>query len=206
MMRATLTRLIAVSFIAAILGAALTGSAGAQDAAGGEMVKVRPADRAAVTACLKHAAEAAARRTEALNKKNEREESNPEKLDPAAWHARAGERAAADAASCIGVVSDACQASPEGVSNLGMTECMRRELAAWNERLNAAYGKWTEGCDDRKVCDARKKLGRAWLAQRDARCALPGIETKGSIAIPATSSCLLDETAHQAIWLEGQLQ
>jgi uncharacterized protein YecT (DUF1311 family) len=192
--------------LAAILSVALSGRAGAQDVAAGEMVKVRPADRAAVAACLKFVAAADARRTEGINKKNETEEPKPEKLDPAAWHAQTGERAAADAASCIGVVSEPCQASPEGVSNLGMTDCIRRELAVWNERLNGAYKKWIDGCDDKKVCEARRKLGRAWLAKRDARCALPWIETKGTMAIPMTSYCFLDQTAHQAIWLEGHLQ
>jgi uncharacterized protein YecT (DUF1311 family) len=191
---------------AAILGIAVSGHAGAQDVAAAETVKVRPADRAAVVACLKLVAAADARRTEAVNKKNETEEPKPEKLDPAAWHAQTGERAAADTSSCIGVVSDPCQNSPEGISNLGMTECLRRELAVWNERLNAAYKKWIDGCDDKKVCEARRKLGRAWLAQRDARCVLSSIELKGSMAIPMTSYCLLEQTARQALWLEGRLE
>jgi uncharacterized protein YecT (DUF1311 family) len=177
--------------------------AAALDATSGEISKVRAEDRKAVASCLDLVMAAQKRHTEAANKAQAEDdgEPKPEKIDPAEWLGRAGERAAIDEASCIGVVSTPCQQTFEGRSNLGSADCIRRELAVWDERLNKAYKQWIDECDAAKVCAARRKLARAWLAERDARCALPWIEMQGSMAVPMTSSCLLDVTAHQAIWL-----
>jgi uncharacterized protein YecT (DUF1311 family) len=190
---------------AVLVIAATIARAAAQDLAAGEIPKVRADDRAAVATCLTLVAEAHKRRTEAINKAQAESDGPPEaeKLDPAAWLAQAGERAAGDETSCVGVVSDPCQQTFEGRSNIGSADCMRRELAVWNERLNKAYREWTGHCASAKVCNARKKLGRAWPAKRDARCALPWIEFQGTMAIPMTSYCLLEETARQAIWVEA---
>jgi uncharacterized protein YecT (DUF1311 family) len=190
-----------------LISVVLVRAVAAQDIAAGEIPKIRTNDRAAVASCLGLAAAAEQRRTAAANKADAESDGAAKAgtIDPAAYLAQAGSRAQADPASCIGVVSEPCQQTPAGGSNLGSAECMRRELAVWNERLNAAYKKWTTGCDERAVCEARRKLGRAWLAKRDARCALPAIEAKGSMAIPMTSYCLLEETARQAIWLEERL-
>jgi uncharacterized protein YecT (DUF1311 family) len=197
-----------VTLSVALLTAVLAARVAAQDIATGDLRTVRPADRAAVAECLSLVAAAERHRTEAANAAQQQDNGDPkeEKIDPAAWHKQAGERAAADETSCIGVVSDPCQETREGKSNMGMTDCMRRELAVWNERLNKAYKKWIDDCDEAKICAARRKLGRAWLAKRDARCALPAIEEQGSMAIPMTSFCMLDETAHQAIWVESAIQ
>lgn len=87
---------------------------------------------------------------------------------------------------------------------MSMAECSRRELAVWDERLNAAYKTWIGKCDSKTVCEARRKLERAWIAYRDALCALPRIETDGTIAIIEGSECMLGATARQAIWIEEQ--
>jgi uncharacterized protein YecT (DUF1311 family) len=83
---------------------------------------------------------------------------------------------------------------------------MRRELAVWDERLNKSYKRWIDACGETKVCAARRKFARAWLAARDARCALPWIEMQGTMANPLTDFCLLDVTARHAIWLGGDTQ
>jgi uncharacterized protein YecT (DUF1311 family) len=168
-----------------------------------ETANARAEDRAAVASCLDLVAQASKRHAGALNKApaDDDGEAKAEKIDPAEWLAHAGERAAIDEASCIGVVSTPCQQTAEGRSNVGSADCIRRELAVWDERLNRSYAKWIGACGDAKVCAARRKLGRAWLAQRDARCALPWIEMQGTMAVPLTSSCLLDVTARQAIWM-----
>jgi uncharacterized protein YecT (DUF1311 family) len=193
---------------AALLVLAVIARAVAQDGPAAERVDVRAEDRAAVASCLDRAAQALKRQTEAANKAQADDDGDakPERIDPAEWLGHAGERAAADGASCIGVVSTPCQQTAEGRSNLGMANCLRRELAVWDERLNKNYKRWIDGCDDAKVCAARRKLARAWLAYRDARCALPWIEFQGTMAIPITSECLLDATARQAIWLEQDSQ
>jgi uncharacterized protein YecT (DUF1311 family) len=156
-----------------------------------------------VASCLDLVAQASRRQTEAVNRAQAEDSGEPkaEKIDAAEWLAHAGERAAIDEASCIGVVSTPCQQTSEGSSNVGSANCMRRELAVWDERLNRSYEKWIGACDAAKVCTARRKLARAWLALRDARCALPWIEMQGTMAIPMTSFCLLDATARQAIWI-----
>jgi uncharacterized protein YecT (DUF1311 family) len=198
---------------ALILGAALgiftvIAPAAALDATAAESAKPRGEDRAAVAGCLDRVAQAARRQTEALNKAQDEDdgEPKPEKIDPADWLAHAGERAAIDAASCVGVVSTPCQQTFEGRSNAGSADCIRRELAVWDERLNRNYEQWIRACGDAKVCAARRKLARAWLAERDARCALPWIEMQGTMANPMTAACLLDATARQAIWLESDAQ
>jgi uncharacterized protein YecT (DUF1311 family) len=179
-----------------------------RDASAAETANARAEDRAAVAACLDLVAQADKRHAEALNKAQAEETGEPkaEKIDPAEWLAHAGERAAIDAASCIGVVSTPCQETFEGRSNAGSADCLRRELAVWDERLNRSYEQWIRACDAAKVCAARRKLARTWLADRDARCALPWIEMQGTMATPMTSACLLDATARQAIWLGSEAQ
>lgn len=192
----------------ALLVLTMIGRAVALDAASGEIAKVRADDRAAVAACLDLVAQATRRQTEAANKAQAEDDGEPkvEKIDPVDWLAHARERAAGDETSCIGVVSTPCQQTFEGRSNVGSADCMRRELAVWDERLNKSYKQWIDTCDGAKVCAARRKLERAWLGERDARCALPWIEMQGTMAIPMTSYCLLDATAHQAIWMESGLE
>jgi uncharacterized protein YecT (DUF1311 family) len=170
--------------------------------------EVRAEDRAAVASCLDLVAQAAKRHAEAVNKAQDRddEESKPEKIDPAEWLRHAGERAVIDETSCIGVVSTPCQETYEGRSNLGSANCIRRELAVWDERLNNRYRRWIDACGETKICTARLRFARAWLAAREARCALPWIEMQGSMATPLTSACMLDATARHAIWLDGDGQ
>ena len=133
----------ALSARALILGAALSiftviAPATALDATAAESAKPRVEDRAAVASCLDRVAQAAKRQAEALAKAQDDDdgEPKPEKIDPADWLAHAGERAAVDPASCVGVVSTPCQQTFEGRSNAGSADCVRRELAVWDERLN----------------------------------------------------------------------
>jgi uncharacterized protein YecT (DUF1311 family) len=192
---------------AVLLVFAVIARAVAQDPAVDRMA-VRAEDRAAVVACLELVAQANRRQTETLNKTQADDdgEDKAEKIDPTEWLSHAGERAAADAASCIGVVSTPCQQTREGQSTVGMADCLRRELAVWDERLNKSYKRWIDTCGETKVCTARRKFARAWLAARDARCALPWIEMQGSMANPLTTACMLDATARQAIWLDRDAQ
>jgi len=201
-------RLFAASIGALMVAAPLlVSTATAPDAAAAE-AKARAEDRAAVASCLDLVAQASKRQAEAVNKAQAEDDGEPkaEKIDPAEWLRHAGERAAIDEASCIGVVSTPCQETSEGRSNVGSADCIRRELAVWDERLNKSYKRWIDTCGETKVCAARRKFGRAWLAARDARCALPWIEMQGTMAIPLTSACMLDATARHAIWLDGDAQ
>jgi uncharacterized protein YecT (DUF1311 family) len=202
--------LLAFPFAARIAGAVLVvvaaiASAAARDSAAAE---VRAEDRVAVASCLDLVAQAHKRHYEAVNKAESESSGEPktEKLDPAEWLRHAGERADIDETSCIGVVSTPCQQTYQGSTEAGSAACLRRELAVWDERLNRNYKQWIDGCGETKVCAARRKFARAWVAARDARCALPLIELQGTMANPLTDFCLLDVTARHAIWLGGDTQ
>ena len=74
-------------------------------------------------------------------------------------------------------------------------------MAVWEERLNRLYRAAVKGGG--KEADAMRRVERAWIALRDARCALPAIQEEGGTAVgPLTTACLLEETARQAIWLQ----
>lgn len=193
--------------VAALIVFTAIASAAARDTAAAE-AEVRAEDRAAVASCLDLVAQASKRHFEAVNKAEAENDEAPktEKIDPAEWLRHAGERAAIDETSCIGVVSTPCQQTYQGSTEAGSAACIRRELAVWDERLNKSHKRWIDGCGETKVCAARRKFARAWLAARDARCALPWIEMQGTMANPLTDSCLLDTTARHAIWLGGDMQ
>jgi len=116
---------------------------------------------------------------------------------------RAARDAPTSAESCIGVIASPCQETPDGSSNLGMAQCLDRETAVWDEQLNANYkARLADASPDYR--DALKKMQRAWIAYRDAKCESIGPEMDGSMSIPMTASCMLTETARQAIFLEPQ--
>ena len=184
----------------AALVAGLLLSAGGAFGQGSNDGKVRAGDRAAVTACLKIVADAAKSGAGAQSG----DSPTGDKIDAKAWMAaKAAKPDKPDATSCIGVVSTPCLAMPDNGSTVAMADCLRRETAIWDERLNAAYKSWTSKCDSPDICEARRKLERAWLAYRDARCTLPHVEAQGgTIAIIEDADCMLDATARQAIWIE----
>jgi len=189
---------IRAMFIGILLSAACDAHGQSTDDA-----KERAGDRAAVTACLKIVADIAKSRGGSQST----DSPTGDKIDAKAWMAaKSAHPDGPDATSCIGVVSTRCLAVRDNVSTAAMAGCMRRETAIWDERLNAAYKSWTSKCDSPEICEARRKLERAWLAERDARCTLPHVEAQGgTIAIIEGSDCMLDATARQAIWIEQRI-
>jgi uncharacterized protein YecT (DUF1311 family) len=160
--------------------------------------KPTPEDRAAVAACL-----------DRIEKNRAAEAARPG-FPPAEESGASGrlKAAAADAAStaesCIGAVANACAATPEGQSTPGMIDCSARELAVWDERLNKAYRDSIAAAAP-KLREALRQAQRAWIAYRDARCALPALENAdGTIVGPLTSACLMEATARQALWLSEE--
>jgi uncharacterized protein YecT (DUF1311 family) len=201
-MRRTSNLLHAV-WAALLIGTLLSAVGGAFAQDGSNDAKLRASDRAAVAGCMKIAADAA----KAGGGASSADAPTGDKIDAKAWMAaKAANPGKPDATSCIGVVSTPCLAVPSNVSTMAMADCLRRETAIWDERLNAAYKSWTGKCDSPDICEARRKLERAWLAYRDARCTLPHVEAQGgTIAIIEDADCLLDATAHQAIWIEQHI-
>lgn len=155
--------------LALALELAMAGHARAQDDR-----QARADDRTAVAECLKLAVAAVKRRNDSQAKADDASVVQQEKIDPAAWVAAlAAKHVEIDRSSCIGVVSSPCQAVPENSSTIGLAECSRRELAVWDERLNAAYKAWIGNCDSKPSLRSAPQTGEGMdrLSACDVRAA-----------------------------------
>ncbi|MEX6508048.1 lysozyme inhibitor LprI family protein [Jiella sp. M17.18] len=123
-------------------------------------------------------------------------------------------KAGDDPASCIGVVANPCEETPDGQTTPGIDECLGREQAAWDVILNENYkASLADAKDlDKRLKDeqgtepsaaaALLKAQRAWLAYRDAECdRIFEINKEGTIRTNAASACQNDLTANRAIAL-----
>ena len=122
------------------------------------------------------------------------------------------------ALDCIGKAAEACMATPDGQTTVGMGYCLGAEWEWWDARLNATYGQLMAqhkaadaemagiGATVPSLVDALKAMQRAWIPFRDAACdyerATWGGGTGGG---PATAGCLMVQTARQALALEARL-
>ena len=95
-------------------------------------------------------------------------------------------------------------------------DCLRGELAYWDKRLNEAYAKRIK---DARATDAEmasirattasqanslRNMQRAWMTFRDAACLYEQAQWMGGTGGgPATLSCHMNQTAQQALKLEG---
>lgn len=115
---------------------------------------------------------------------------------------------------CIGAVQGPCLDKPDGQSTYGMVQCANREAALWDEQLNRAYKAVlkeygdadgaSEGDKPVKGADLIRDAERDWLATRDKKCQVEGLQMAGgSGATVIINDCYLQETAHQAIWLNS---
>ena len=127
-----------------------------------------------------------------------------EKAGPEGRLATAAEAARRAPASCIGVWSTACIQKAGNMSNGVLNDCYGQEAAAWDKRLNVAYGKASSGME-KDALENLRKVQRAWIVWRDATCKQPYLVFQGTMAGPMESWCMLDLTARQAIWMEGWL-
>jgi uncharacterized protein YecT (DUF1311 family) len=156
--------------------------------------KPTAADNAAVADCV------------GLAHRNLDNASSPDEPASAGGDARLGraaKEAPSSAESCIGVIAEPCQSEPDGASNLGIAQSYDRETAVWDERLNQNYKKRLDDAEP-AYRDALKRMQRAWIAYRDAKCGSISVGEQGSISVPMTASCMLSETARQAIFLEPE--
>jgi len=183
-LRSRLPVLLAL-LVAAIVGAHGTGRADPPPATSG--------DRTVLEGCLELV-------SQNLMKGGDGSES--EAAGPAGRLASAARAAATRYESCIGAVSIPCQQEPGGEATLGMMECIQREWAVWDERLNRIYREQLKGAEP-KLANALRETQRTWLKWRELKCAWPALDNEGgSIVGPLYNSCMLDTTALQAIWLE----
>lgn len=110
-------------------------------------------------------------------------------------------------ASCINYVTELCSfESDDGRSQLGLIDCANREVAVWEDRLNTTYAALMAKAQP-KARDGYRKMQRAWIAYRDARCAAEAsaetvnTDRQSNIMV----SCALDATARQALILDDEL-
>lgn len=114
---------------------------------------------------------------------------------------KAEQDAGRDARSCVGVISKPCMEQPGGDSTVGMTMCFDRETKAWDDLLNIEYQKLLGTLDPNAVIKVRTAQ-RAWIASRDADCAVPyGLFEGGTIAQPMSVECMQDATATRTLQL-----
>lgn len=117
---------------------------------------------------------------------------------------------------CVGKASQACMGTPGGDTTIGMIDCLQDELRYWDKRLNEAYGKRLAAArkEDAEMTGAGKatpsvenslrNMQRAWISFRDAACLYEQSQWMGgSGGGPATAACQMQETARQALRLEG---
>lgn len=80
-----------------------------------------------------------------------------------------------------------------------MTECAESEFAYQDKRLNAIYARVmrSRSADQRSILRAEE---RAWIARKDAECAIP--EARGQGQILDSTGCTITETARRARQLE----
>jgi uncharacterized protein YecT (DUF1311 family) len=116
------------------------------------------------------------------------------------------------APACLGGASEACQALPGGSTTIGIAQCIGAETAAWDVVLNREYGATRgalSGAGEAGIDAGRALLDaqRAWIAYRDAECALTYARWQGgTIRSVAAANCLLVFTAGRAIELRDMRQ
>ncbi len=114
------------------------------------------------------------------------------------------------APSCLGAASNRCQ--QQGFdTTLGITECIMAETGVWDELLNREYkavrsmfeaqgAGTTSGAGSLK--DSLLTAQRAWIAYRDAECALAYARwADGSLRTIVGANCHLTMTAQRAFEL-----
>lgn len=127
---------------------------------------------------------------------------------------RVGDAAALE--DCSGRFATLCMDSEEGgYSTIGMTFCMLAENEAWDRLLNTEYQRAMEGAREMDADEAElfpefaaraewlREAQRAWIAFRDAECALAYAKWgSGSMRQTAGAACLLDMTSERTIELK----
>ncbi|MBN8293878.1 DUF1311 domain-containing protein [Rhodobacter sp. NTK016B] len=120
-----------------------------------------------------------------------------------------------DARACIGIGTQACmEGAPDGQTTVGMMQCAQAEAAAWDVLLNAEYQRARDVArqgdtaetqpEFQRAAETLLEAQRAWIAYRDANCAMEYAQWgSGSMRMTAGSSCLLDMTAERTLDLRA---
>jgi uncharacterized protein YecT (DUF1311 family) len=105
---------------------------------------------------------------------------------------------------CVGAIADPCLDKGEDPSTYGMAECSKREYLVWDERLNTAYKKLMAELETGQRAQLQD-MQRAWIAFSERKCGFYGVIQEGTIVIPISSYCAMQETGRQALFLEQML-
>lgn len=109
---------------------------------------------------------------------------------------------AAPLRDCIGAASGPCMETDEGMTTIGMSECLARETDWWDSQLNVDYAALREVLDEDSA-EALQTAQRAWIDWRDAKCEFEYTYwADGTIRSIYYGSCVLDLTAERAIDLK----
>lgn len=117
---------------------------------------------------------------------------------------------------CVGRAAAACMMTPGGGTTIGMIECLDGELGYWDGRLNMAYAERVAiameqdaemhelGTAAASIEESLRAMQRRWIDFRDASCRYEQAQWMGGTGGgPATAACHMQETARQALKLEG---
>ncbi len=116
--------------------------------------------------------------------------------------------------ACISTAANACMAAEGGSTTVGMVNCLAAETEQWDKLLNEQYKsalKAVEAADADlaaagsaapPAAPTLKAAQRAWITYRDESCKFESIRYQGgTLGGPASASCMLELTAHQALRL-----
>ena len=116
---------------------------------------------------------------------------------------------------CVGQSAERCMAiNGVGRTTMGVSDCLRREWQAWDQRLNQRYQAVLLEARQNDADNAGLKyqapnqeealraMQRAWIAFRDAKCDyVASLFQGGTGAGPGSLDCLMRETAAQTLYL-----
>ena len=122
---------------------------------------------------------------------------------------------ASDEKDCIGAAAAMCmEDEADGETTFGMMTCLMAENHAWDVMLNVEYAKARDHATALDAADQAdfpefairadqvQNAQRAWIAFRDANCAMAyGLWGAGSLRQIAGADCLLQMTATQTLAL-----
>jgi uncharacterized protein YecT (DUF1311 family) len=106
-----------------------------------------------------------------------------------------------DGRGCIDRVADACIRETKAETTTAMVECVDRGVDAWDKVLNADYQDLLKLLPG-PAAESVRKAQRAWIALRDADCAVPyDIFEGGTMARIDSVSCVQNHTASRVLQL-----
>jgi uncharacterized protein YecT (DUF1311 family) len=103
------------------------------------------------------------------------------------------------ASECIGLIADPCADKDTATA----VACQERETRIWDDLLNKAFQDARAHLDS-ATGGALKDAQRAWIAFRDAKCAVSEKEyERGTMATVMVADCKLTETGRRAIEMQA---